>query len=212
MNVHDLIFHEELFAETTGWTEIYSDSRITQRCRIEPRGAMFTETRLVIKAAADIIVARLRGEWTWWKKGRYCNRIEYPDGRIRYDHFPFGVDVHVNSIMYPPVRLDPAGWRIRVEISDYMTGTMYFDVIPQGPESSELVSRFSRCWVSGRYRFLPYPGHIAARIHLAAERGRFVWPRGTGFPGLVAELEGTDERARLDAGSGRQETATASRE
>jgi hypothetical protein len=189
MSAHDLIFHEELFAQTAGWTPVYSDSRLTQRCRMEPRGAMYTETRLPIRAPVDAVVARLWGEWTWWRKGRYCNRVEHPDGTVQYDHYPFGINVHVNSIMYPPLKLESGGWRIRVEISDYMTGTMYFDVIPRADGSSELVSRFSRCWVSGPYRFLPYPGHIAARIHLAAERGRFVWPRGTGFVGLLEELE-----------------------
>ena len=196
MNPHDAIFHEDLFAQTAGWTAIYSDSRLTQRCRIEPRGAMFTESRLVIGAPVDAVVARLRGEWTWWRKGRYCNRVEHPDGTIQYDHFPLGVDVHVNSIMHPPLKLEPGGWRIRVEISDYMTGTMYFDAIPQADGSSEILSRFSRCWVSGRYRFLPYPGHIAARIQLAAERGRFCWPRGTGFAGLIEELEHPDRKPR----------------
>ena len=53
MHSHDEIFHEDLFAETAGWTSIYADSRMTQRCRIEPRGAMYTETRLTIRAPVD---------------------------------------------------------------------------------------------------------------------------------------------------------------
>ena len=194
MNSHDEIFREVLFSRIAGWTAIYSDSRLTQRCRIEPRGAMYTESRLLLKAPVDAVVAKLRGEWTWWRKGRYTNRVEHPDGTIQYDHFPLGADVHVNSIMYPPLPLEPGGWRVRVEISDYMTGTMYFDVLPQADGSTELISRFSRCWVSGPYRFLPYPGHIAARIHLAAERGRFPFRAGTGFPGLVEELEHPDRQ------------------
>jgi hypothetical protein len=191
MNVHDFMFHEEIFAQTIGWTPIYSDSRFTQRCRIERGGAMFTETRLAIKAPAEVIVAKLRDEWTWWRNGRYCNRMEHPDGTIQYDHFPFGVFVHVNSVMHPPLELEPAGWRVRVEISHFMAGTMYYDAIPHGGDSTEFVSRFSGCRVSGRFRALLCPGSIAARIHLAAERGRCVWRHGTGFPGLVEELERT---------------------
>ena len=189
MHAHDLIFHEEIFAQTAGWTHVYSDARLTQRCRIEPRGAMYTETRLTIAAPVDAVVAKLRGEWTWWRNGRYCNRVELPDGTIAFEHFPFGHNVHLNSVMHPPLALETGGWRLRVEISDYMTGTTYSDVVPRADGSTELYSRFSRCWVSGPYRFLPYPGHIAVRIHLAAERGRFIWPRGTGFPGLIDELE-----------------------
>ena len=200
MNAHDAIFHEDLFEKTTGWTPIYADSRLTQRCRIEPRGAMYTETRLVIQAPVEALVSKLSGDWTWWRKGRYCNRVERPDGLVEYDHYPLGFDVHVKSAMFPPLPLESGGWRIRIDISDYMTGTMYFDVVPRPDGSSELVSRFSKCWVSGRYRFLPYPGHIAARIHLAAERGRFL-PRGTGFAGLIDEFEG--KGAHLRAASAR---------
>jgi hypothetical protein len=194
MNAHDLIFHEELFAETAGWTPIYSDDRFTQRARVEPRGAMYSETRLTVAAPAPVVIGKLRAEWTWWKRGRYCNRVERPDGTVRSEHYPFGHNVHVNSIMYPPLDLEGGGVRIRVEISDYMSGTTYYDVLPKPDGTTEIVSRFSRCFVTGPYRFLPCPGHIAVRIHLAAERGRFIWPRGTGFPGLIAELEGAAAR------------------
>ena len=190
VTAHDPIFREDLFAQTAGWTPFYSDSRLKQRVRIEAGEAMYTESQLVIGAPVDAVVAKLRGEWTWWRQGRYRNRVEHADGTIEYEHFPLRYIVHVNSTMYPPLKLEGGAWRIHVEISDYMTGTLYFDVIPRTGGSSEIYSRFSGCRVTGPFRVLPYNGHIAARIHLLAERGDFFWPRGTGFVGLIEDFEG----------------------
>ena len=195
MSAHDLIFHEELFAQTSGWTHVYADAHITQRCRIEPRGAMYTESRVTLEAPIGVVLEHLKGDWHWWKKGRYCNRQARPDGTVQYDHYPFTYNVHVTSVMHPALPLESGGWRIRVEISDYMSGTTYYDVVPRADGGTEIYSRFSRVFVTGPYRFLPWPGHIAARIHLAAERGRFIFPRGTGYPGLIATLARKEPQA-----------------
>jgi hypothetical protein len=193
---HDAIFREEVFAEPTGWTAWHTGPDMIQRYKILRRNAMYTETRLVIAAPVDAIVAKLRGDWEWWRNGRYRNRVERPDGMVEYDHYPMSNMVHVKSLMYPPMPLGSNGRRIRIEISDYMTGTLYMDVVGRPDGTSELCSRFAAVQVTGPFRFLPYPGHIAAMIHLSAERGTFVWPKGTGFGGLIDELTGAGRGAQ----------------
>ena len=190
VTAHDPIFRDDLFAEPTGWLLFHANGRMTQRLRIEAGGAMFTETRLVIRAPVEAIVAKLQGAWTWWREGQYRNRVERLDGTIQYEHFPLRFMIHVDSTMYPPLPLDREGVRIRIEILDYMSGTLYFDVLPRLDGASEFCSRFAGVRVTGPFRFLPYNGYVAARIHLLAERGDFPYPRGTGFAGLVDELEG----------------------
>ena len=168
------------------WISFHKDARFEQRYLVADPG-MFTETVAHVRARPEHVVERLRGPWIWWRNGGVENRHEAADGTVTFDLLPTGSIIRVHEKMSPATSRANGGYRVRFDLSGDAEGPAYFDVTLRADGQTQIAGRFAgvknHVWFLTTTRF--------AKNHLLAERGgfSFPFPSGTGWPGLIDELE-----------------------
>lgn len=189
--------------------------RVSQRVLIAkgdpslgPDGAIFTETRAVVKAPPERILAQLRDPH-FWSNGAVDHWVARPDGSFTYALWPAGklAGVKVNETMLPPERLPDGSYVVRIKLSrqgdgsqlmpGQASGLAYILVKPRPDGSSEVYGRFA-----GVEEHAPlFSPENFAKNHLLGERGELqgqaagvgfinhLMPSGTGFGAMLQRAE-----------------------
>lgn len=173
-----------------------------------PDGAIFTETRAVVKAPAEAILAQLRDPHLG-NNGSVDHWTAKPNGDFTYALWPAGklAGVKVNETMHPPERLADGSYVVKIDLSrqgdgrqimpGQADGTAYLIVKPR-PDG--------RCDVSGRFAGVQehsplFSAQNFATNHLLGERGELkgeaagvgfinhLMPNGTGFGAMFQRAE-----------------------
>ena len=195
-------FNDGIFDEAAGWIPHGTDPAHLQRYRIRD-GRIYCETILAIHAGADRIMDRLMGRWTWWRKGLAMDFQRHGDGSTEQVLAPvwwYWARIRIRA--YAPVPSpERGGLRIPMSLSGTWVGPSTFDIFPDAgrPAWSLLRGRFH-----GVENHVPLFGDdIAARAHLGAESGTLFppFPKGTGLPGLVRDLEMENPGERESSGA-----------
>lgn len=189
-----------VFSTREGWTPFFIGphfgnpnaqhlpfaQRVAQRWLISrgepqlgPRGGIFTETALVVRATPERIIAQLRDPH-FWSHGAGVDWKAHPDGSFTYALRPAGhlATVKVNERMHPPERLPGDGWVVRIDLSrqgnglqllpGQAEGLAYVHLKPRPDGATDVSGRFS-----GVREFNPrFSAEDFAKNHLLCERGQ----------------------------------------
>jgi hypothetical protein len=173
-----------------------------------PDGAIYTETKQVVKAPAERILAQLRDPH-FWNNGSVDHWVAKPDGSFTYALWPAGkmAGVKVNETMHPPERQADGSYIVRIDLSrkgdgsqlmpGQVEGRAYIVVKPRSDGSCEVSGRFA-----GVQEFSPlFSAESFAKNHLLGERGELkgkadgvgfinhLMPNGTGFGAMLQRAE-----------------------
>jgi len=173
-----------------------------------PDGALFTETRQVVKAPAERILAQLRDPH-FWNNGAVDHWAAKPDGSFTYALWPAGhlAGVKVNETMHPPERQKDGSWVVRIDLSrkgdgsqlmpGQADGRAYILIKPRPDGSCDVYGRFA-----GVQEHNPlFSAENFAVNHLLGERGELqgkaegvgfinhLMPSGTGFGAMLQRAE-----------------------
>ena len=172
-----------------------------------PDGAIFTETKAVVKATPEKILAQLRDPH-FWNNGSVDHWTPRPDGSFTYALWPAGkmAGVKVNETMHAPQRQADGSYVVRIDLSRKGNGSQlmpgqadgraYIVVKPRGDGSTEVTGRFAGVKESNPI-FNP---EQFAKNHLLGERGELksgdsfinlLLPNGTGFGAMLQRAEKT---------------------
>ena len=172
-----------------GWSDATIDPRFVQR-RIKGERLIFCETVTRVHGSRDVVVAKLRGPWTWWSRGRTTGFRTNADGSSEQTVAPvWWYIARVGCRVLPPVKPpgDERGVRLPIHLSRHFVGLQTIDVI-DAPDDNVIV----RGRLHGVENHFPISGiELVITVHLGAEAGTlfFPFPRGTGWCGLAAAVE-----------------------
>lgn len=173
-----------------------------------PDGAMFTETRQVVKAPAERILAQLRDPH-FWNNGAVDHWAAKPDGSFTYALWPAGhlAGVKVNETMHPPERQKDGSWVVRIDLSRKGDGSQLMPGQAEGRAYILIKPRLDgSCDVYGRFAGVRelnpiFSAENFAVNHLLGERGELkgnaegvgfinhLMPSGTGFGAMLQRAE-----------------------
>lgn len=188
--------------------------RVSQRLIISqgepglgPVGSIFTETKQVVKASPEKILAQLRDPH-FWNNGSVDRWTAKPDGSFTYALFPAGhlSGVKVNETMHPPQRQPDGSYVVRIDLSrqgdgrqflpGQAEGLAYILIKPRPDGSSEVFGRFAGVRESNPL----FSAEQFAQNHLLGERGELksgasfinkILPNDTGFGAMLQRAEQT---------------------
>lgn len=152
---------------------------------------LHSETTVPVAAPADDVVAALLEPWTWWKGGRVSGYERRDDGGCRFVLWPawLRLPARVGIELAPPRRGKEDGRTVLDArfFADFDGPGRY--EVAQTPHGSVLRAVWDGVAVRGPTSLVP---RLVLFLHVRAETGTlpFPLPRGTGFPGLLAHLEG----------------------
>jgi peptidoglycan hydrolase-like protein with peptidoglycan-binding domain len=186
--------------------------RVSQRLIISsgqpalgPAGAIFTETKQVVKATPEKILAQLRDPH-FWNNGSVDRWSAKPDGSFTYALFPAGhlAGVKVNETMHPPERQADGSYVVRIDLKregdgrqvlpGQAEGLAYILIKPRPDGSSEVFGRFAGVKESNPL----FSAEQFAKNHLLGERGELksgesfinkLLPNETGFGAMLQRAE-----------------------
>jgi peptidoglycan hydrolase-like protein with peptidoglycan-binding domain len=186
--------------------------RVSQRLIISqgqpelgPAGSIFTETKQVVKATPEKILAQLRDPH-FWNNGSVDRWTAKPDGSFTYALFPAGhmAGVKVNETMHPPERQADGSYVVRIDLSrqgdgrqllpGQAEGLAYILIKPRPDGSSEVFGRFAGVRESNPL----FSAEQFAKNHLLGERGELkagesfinkILPNETGFGAMLQRAE-----------------------
>jgi hypothetical protein len=182
--------------------------RVKQRMFVAADGAIFTETKAVVKAPAETILAQLRDP-SFWNNGSVDHWAAKPNGDFTYALWPAGkmAGLKVNETMHAPVRLADGSYVVKIDLSrkgdgrqimpGQADGQAYMIIKPRPDGSCEVSGRFA-----GVHEHSPaFSAENFAGNHLLAERGALkgeaagvgfinqLMPNGTGFGAMFQRAE-----------------------
>jgi len=152
---------------------------------------IYTEATVPVAAAADDVVAALVEPWTWWKGGRVSGFERREDGGCRFVLWPawLRLPARVGIELAAPRRGEEDGKTVlEARFFADFDGPGRYEVA-QAPHGSVLHAVWEGVAIRGPTSLVP---RMVLFFHVRSESGTlpFPLPRGTGYPGLLAHLEG----------------------
>ena len=182
--------------------------RVSQRMFVTADGQIFTETKAVVKAPAETILAQLRDP-SFWNNGSVDHWAAKPNGDFTYALWPAGkmAGLKVNETMHAPERQKDGSYIVRIDLSRKGDGSQLMPGQAEGQAYMLIKPRpDGSCEVSGRFAGVResaplFSAENFAKNHLLAERGELkgnaagvafinqLMPNGTGFGAMFQRAE-----------------------
>jgi len=181
--------------------------RVSQRMAVGPNQEIFTETKAVVRATPEKVLAQLRDPH-FWNNGSVDHWMAKPDGSFTYALWPAGklAGVKVNETMHPPQRQPDGSYVVRIDLSrkgdgsqlmpGQAEGLAYMVIKARGDGTTEVCGRFAGVRESNPI----FNAEQFAKNHLLGERGELkagesfinhLLPNGTGFGAMLQRAEQT---------------------